>query len=153
MSGKMASFDVIWRHKKQKLYQLVEHANGYLINVKKRYISLCLNITKDSINLSPLVPTNNGNNAKDSFNLQNACRTGVTFCVFGEQWRKRGERETRVARVGRSAKKINACPHTIELFSPQKHPKWSANHSDKEKQTIGTQRWHYALSLRKFEDW
>ena len=36
-----------------------------------------------------------------------ACRTGVNFFAYlSEQRRKRGERETRVAREGRSAKKI-----------------------------------------------
>ena len=46
-----------------------------------------------------------------------ACRTGVIFAYLREQGRKRGEREARVACVGRFAKNP-ACRHTIVQALP-----------------------------------
>ena len=50
-----------------------------------------------------------------------ACRTGVIFCVFKEQGRKRGEREARVACVGRFAKKSRLPAYHCSSSSAPRH--------------------------------
>ena len=54
--------------------------------------------------------------------LNVACRTGVIFAYLREHGRKRGEREARVACVGRFAKNP-ACRHTtVQALPPPDTP-------------------------------